>query len=308
MQAGRLATWHCPEDGTAQDVKQSVIRTGADIRLMALDVDGTLLDSRHELTARTIEALQAVAERGILVVLATGRRTTFVRPIAEQLPGTVYIIASNGAIVRPLRGDDLFTRLLPRERARQVVQILDAWRRQAVVTFPVEGAGELIMEDAADALRTFPGWLQQNLAWVRFCEPLEDSLQIDPVQLMYGGTVEQMEQARRELLAAECSAHLRLSQTVYPHRDLSILDVLDGEVNKGAALARLSAMLGIEAGEIMAIGDNFNDIDMLEFAGTPVLMGNASAELDRPGWHRTRDNDHDGVAWAVEELVLKRGI
>lgn len=288
-------------------MNQSVIRTGAAIRLLALDVDGTLLDSRHQLTARTLEALQAAADRGILFVLATGRRTTFVRPIAEQLPGKVYIVASNGAVVRPLEGDDLFTRLLPRERARQVVQTLDAWRRQAVVTFPVEGPGELIMEDAADALRTFPGWLQQNLPWVRFCDPLEDSLRFDPVQLMYGGTVEQMEQARQQLLAAECSVHLRLSQTVYPHRDLSILDILDREVNKGAALSRLAGMLGIEAGEIMAIGDNFNDIDMLEFAGMPVLMGNASAHLDRPGWHRTRDNDHDGVAWAVEELVLKGG-
>lgn len=288
-------------------VKSSLPRTGAAIRLLALDVDGTLLDSRHQLTPRTLEALQAAADRGIVLVLATGRRTTFVRPIAEQLPGTVYLVASNGAIVRPLDGDDLFTRLLPRERARQVVQALDAWRRQAVVTFAVEGAGELIMEDADDALRTFPGWLQQNLAWVRFCAPLEDALHVDPVQLMYGGTVAQMEQARQQLLAAECSAHLRLSQTVYPQRDLSILDVLDRDVNKGAALARLAAMLGIEAGEVMAIGDNFNDLDMLEFAGTAVLMGNASGELDRAGWHRTRDNDHDGVAWAVEEWVLQGG-
>ncbi len=288
-------------------MKPSVIRTGTEIRLLALDVDGTLLDSHHQLTSRTRKALEAAAGRDIIFVLATGRRPTFARPIAEQLPGTVYLIASNGAIVRPLHGDDLFTRLLPRERAIQVVQALDEWRRQAVVTFPVEGAGELVMEDAADALRTFSGWLQQNLAWVRFCKPLENALQIDPVQLMYGGTVAQMERARQQLLAAECSANLRLSQTIYPHRDLSILDVLDGEVNKGAALARLAAMLGVDAGEIMAIGDNFNDLDMLEFAGTPVLMGNASADLDRPGWHRTRDNDHDGVAWALEEIVLKGG-
>lgn len=285
----------------------SVIRSGAAIRLLALDVDGTLLDSRHQLTARTLEALQAAADHDIVFVLATGRRTTFVKPIAEQLPGTVYLIASNGAIVRPLHGDALFTRLLPRERARQVIQALDAWRRQAVVTFPVEGAGELVMEDAADALLTFSGWLRQNLAWVRFCDPLEDSLRIDPVQLMYGGTVEQMEQARQELLAAECSRWLRLSQTVYPHRDLSILDVLDREVNKGAALERLAARLGIAAEEVVAIGDNFNDLDMLEFAGTAVLMGNASADLDRPGWHRTLDNDHDGVARAVEEWVLTGG-
>lgn len=285
-------------------MKQNGIRTGAAIRMLALDVDGTLLDSRHQLTPRTLQALESAAARGIVFVLATGRRTTFVKPIAEQLPGTVYLIASNGAIVRPLRGDDLFTRLLPRNRARQVVQALDAWRRHAVVTFPVEGTGELVMEDAADALRTFPGWLQQNLPWVRFCDPLEASLCIDPVQLMYGGTVAQMEQARQELLAAECSRWLRLSQTVYPHRDLSILDVLDHDVNKGAALARLAARLGIAGQEILAIGDNFNDIAMLEFAGTSVLMGNASPDLDRPGWHRTLDNDHDGVAWALDHWLF----
>jgi hypothetical protein len=100
-------------------------------------------------------------------------------------------------------------------------------------------------------------------------------------------------------------------RTEYPARDLSILDLLPRGVSKGAALKKLAAHLGVERNEVMAIGDNWNDVEMLEWAGQGVLMGNAAAELramaKARGWKLAPPNDEDGVAVVLEAAVAKRG-
>ena len=272
--------------------------------LLCLDVDGTLLNSRHEISPGNLAALRCAAEQGVTIALATGRRYSFVLPIAEQLPGDVYLLSSNGAVIRPRHRPPIYSRHLARATAIEVLRRLDDWRGHAVVTFPVDGAGELIMEDAEQAARAFPGWLDQNLAFVQFRRPLETALDRDPVQLMYGGTLAQMERIRALLAAASLTSHLRLCETLYPHRDLAILDVLHAEVNKGAALAWLSQRLGLRPEAVMAVGDNFNDIEMLEFAGAAFLMANAPPGLARPHWRRTLDCDGDGVAEALRSVGL----
>jgi hydroxymethylpyrimidine pyrophosphatase-like HAD family hydrolase len=100
-------------------------------------------------------------------------------------------------------------------------------------------------------------------------------------------------------------------RTEYPARDLSILDLLPQGVSKGAALKKLAARLGMEREEVMAIGDNWNDVEMLEWAGQGVIMGNAAAELramaKTRGWKQAPSNDEDGVAVVLEAMVAKRG-
>ena len=94
--------------------------------------------------------------------------------------------------------------------------------------------------------------------------------------------------------------------TEYTHRDFSLVDVTSLEATKGRALAWRAAELGLTPGEVMAIGDNFNDLQMLEFAGHPVVMGNAVEGLRSRGWHVTGHQDEAGVAQAIDRLVLKR--
>lgn len=273
------------------------------IRLLALDVDGTLLDSQHRLSTANRDAVRALAARGVRIALATGRRPSFVLPIAEELGCDPVLIACNGAVVRAADGAIVQSRLLGAARAAWVLGAAAAWRAHAVLTFPIDGPGELVMESAEPGEMAFPGWFQRNRERIRFCRPLEAALESDPIQIMYGGSVESMRRAVAALGASDCSADIRIARTIYPQRDLAIVDILHPEVSKGAALARWAVAEGYQPAEIMAIGDNFNDLEMLEFAAHAVVMGNADASLHRPGWRRTADNDHDGVALALAELL-----
>ncbi|MGH9534778.1 MAG: HAD family hydrolase, partial [Terriglobales bacterium] len=126
------------------------------------------------------------------------------------------------------------------------------------------------------------------------------------IQLMYGGGMAQVVAIGAELAAGPWGSRLTCLQTLYPQRDLGILDILDAGVDKGAALAAVAARQGVRPEAVLAIGDNYNDLGMLGFAGRAVLMGNAHAAMDRPGWARTADNDHAGVAQAVEAALTER--
>jgi hydroxymethylpyrimidine pyrophosphatase-like HAD family hydrolase len=92
--------------------------------------------------------------------------------------------------------------------------------------------------------------------------------------------------------------------TEYVHRDFSLVDVTAPDATKGSALAWRAAQLGLGRDEVMAVGDNFNDLEMLEYAGTPVVMANAVEGLKRPGWHRTGHQDEGGLAQAIRRFAL----
>jgi len=112
-----------------------------------------------------------------------------------------------------------------------------------------------------------------------------------------------MGEALRALELAGLGGAVTTLRTEYPARDLSIIDVLNAGCSKGHALERWAAFRGYRREEVMAVGDNHNDVEMLEFAGYPVIMGNACEELRGRGWTVTRGNDDCGVAAAVEQVV-----
>ncbi len=131
----------------------------------------------------------------------------------------------------------------------------------------------------------------------------------DPIQGMAAGTVSRMRAAEKMVKTSEWAGDCECVRTEYPARDLSILDLLPRGVSKGAALKKLAARLGVERKEVMAIGDNWNDVEMLEWAGQGVMMGNAAAELramaKKRGWELAPSNDQDGVAVVLEAAVAK---
>ena len=118
-----------------------------------------------------------------------------------------------------------------------------------------------------------------------------------------------MREAEKALAASEWNGQCECTRTEYPARDLSIVDLLPEGVSKGWALKRLAAKLGIDRKEAMAIGDNWNDVGMLEWAGQGVMMANASAELrtmaKMRGWKQVPVNDQDGVAVALEGVLVR---
>jgi hydroxymethylpyrimidine pyrophosphatase-like HAD family hydrolase len=120
---------------------------------------------------------------------------------------------------------------------------------------------------------------------------------------MFCGSMERMSGALRALEDSGTEGRVTVLRTEYPARDLSMIDVLNAGCSKGHALERWAAHRGYSREQVMAIGDNHNDVEMLEFAGHPVIMGNACEELRGRGWSVTLGNDCCGVAAAVAEVV-----
>jgi Cof subfamily protein (haloacid dehalogenase superfamily) len=277
------------------------------IRLLALDIDGTLTDLNFQVPARNIAALRAAHDAGIEIMLATGRRHDYALPIAQELGFPIWLISSNGALIRSSAGETFFTDRLPARTAYELIQYMDEFRGHAVLTFDraanVPGNDSLVLESADELNKTVSRWLQVNRPYIKFVSPLEDALTEDPLQAMYCGRVALMEGLQERLRQAEFLEKITVLKTQYDHRDLCILDILNRECSKGHALRRWAAKAGIPQEQVMAIGDNHNDLEMLEFAGVAVVMGNASHELKQNGWIVTGSNEENGVAQAVEQIL-----
>jgi len=265
------------------------------IRLLALDIDGTILDSEGQVPEANRRAIQHAIDAGVEVVLATGRRYDFALPIVDMLPGPLTLILSNGAVVKTHEGTTLLRQLLPREVARDVLRRFPQHRAGAAVVFdrPREGQVRPFLSEVA---------------------PLEDCLTEDPIQVMFSGGCEEMRELLDGLRAFrlpeagraqdEPEAPYGVALTEYKHRDFSLVDVVQAGCNKGRTLRDWADRRGIPCERVMAIGDNLNDLEMLEFAGMPIVMENALAELKARGWAVTGTSDEAGVARAIETFIL----
>jgi Cof subfamily protein (haloacid dehalogenase superfamily) len=273
------------------------------IRLIASDIDGTLLNPEFKISSRDLAALRRAHAAGIEIVLVTGRRHSFALPIAKQLGFDLWLISSNGAITRSLSGETFHRDLMPRETCRDLCIAMQAFRGHTVLTFDTEAKGAIVLEHL-DALNlSIRRWLEKNIQYIEFIIPIEDALVTDPVQAMFCGSMDRMAQALAALRATGLGNRITTLRTEYPERDLSMIDILNAGCSKGHALARWARHRGFRPEEVMAIGDNHNDVEMLEFAGYPVIMGNACEELRSRGWNVTLGNDNCGVAAALADLI-----
>ncbi|MBM3779305.1 MAG: HAD family phosphatase [Acidimicrobiia bacterium] len=272
------------------------------IRLIAVDIDGTLLDSAGQVPDANREALAAAVARGVDVVLVTGRSYPFARPVADSLAPGITLIASNGAIERAQDGTTLSRSLLDREVARAVLGATGGFRHAAALIFDREHARQMLFESMDWTAPNRKGYWERNRRLIERCAPLEQALVEDPVAVMFNGGVEEMRVLAR--LLGEGGDGFATSVTEYEDRDFTLVDVTAVEATKGRAVARTAARLGLSPGQVMAVGDNFNDIEMLEFAGRPVVMGNAAAPLRARGWAVTGSHDEAGLAQAIRTFVL----
>jgi Cof subfamily protein (haloacid dehalogenase superfamily) len=273
------------------------------IRLLAVDIDGTLLNPKFEISPSDRSALLRAHQAGVEVVLATGRRHKFALPIAEQLGFDHWLISSNGAVTRSMSGETFHRDLLPVETCRKLCASMQEFRSNTVLTFDSESKGAIVLEHMHELNGSIKRWLEKNLEYIDFVVPIENSLTTDPVQAMFCGGIARMQQALNALAGNGLDKDITVLRTEYPVRDLSIVDVLNTGCSKGHALERWAKYRGIAREQVMAIGDNYNDIEMLAFAGLPFIMGNASEELRGRGWAVTSANDQNGVAVAVEQVL-----
>jgi Cof subfamily protein (haloacid dehalogenase superfamily) len=283
------------------------------VRLVAIDMDGTLLPNETQaVSRRNVLALQAAQAAGITVAIATGRRMAYTAPLLDGLGlrTDTPLITSNGAVIRTLSGQRIHRCHLEARVARGLCGLLRPFGA-LVFTFDRPGRGELVLEDLKQVHGRIAVWVESNHNAIEVIKPLEEAFSNgeDPIQGMLAGGLRKMNKAEEALKASAWGGSCECVRTEYPARDLSILDLLPRGVSKGRALERLAGRLGVSRLETMAIGDNWNDVDMLEWAGQAVIMGNAATELRNMakmhGWKQAPVNDDDGVAVVLEAVLAK---
>jgi hypothetical protein len=288
------------------------------IRLLAVDIDGTLLDSRSRLPDAHRDALIAARREGIEIALVTGRSLHFTRPIAEALPLQLTLVVNNGAVVKDATGATRMRHLLARETARQVLAETRTYEDSVALVFDRsadDDERQILFERMDWSHPKRRGYFDKNRPFIAETPgPLIDALTEDPIQVMFNGGVEPMRALASGLRALAIADRFSVAVTEYEQRDFSLVDVNGPGCSKGATLARWAAVRGVAPDETMAVGDNLNDIEMLEFAGTAVVMGNASPalkeRLQRACGERScyivGTNDEGGLAHAIAEHILGR--
>jgi Cof subfamily protein (haloacid dehalogenase superfamily) len=276
------------------------------IRLLAVDIDGTLLNPEFQISPADMAALRRARTAGVEVVAVTGRRHSFALPILRQLGFDLWVISSNGAITRSLAGESFHRDLLPAETCRRLCRAMREFRGNTVLTFDTEVKGAIVLEHMNELSGSIQRWLEKNLEYIDFVIPIENSLVSDPVQAMFCGPLARMHKVLARLAESGLAKEITTLRTEYAVRDLCLVDVLNQGCSKGHALERWADFRGVPRAQVMAIGDNYNDIEMLAFAGRPFIMGNASEDLRRDGWEVTLSNAQNGVAEAIERVLGSR--
>ena len=254
-------------------------------------------DANRAAIARAIDA-------GVEVALATGRRYDFARSIFDRLPSPLTLILSNGAIVKTREGETLMRSLLPRAVARDVIGRVPQHRGNTSVVFDRPREGQVVFEAIDWEHPRHHRFFAANRPFLSEVAPLDDCLTEDPIQVMFSGGCVEMRELFDDLRGT--GADFTVALTEYLHRDFSLVDTVKAGCSKGSALREWAEHRGIPRESVMAMGDNLNDLQMLEFAGTAVLMGNALPELKARGWPVTGSNDDAGVALAIETFILEK--
>ena len=284
------------------------------IRLLALDLDGTLLNSRGQISERNRRAIDLARNEGVRVAVVTGRRFRDSRPIALELGLDVPVIAHNGALTKHAKTLETVAVLpLPLDAARRAMEVGRKLGADALVSDDYEGLGILVYDhiDGSNVpLREYIRWARQvhggedGSDSVRCVESLAEYLDHEPIHIAFSGGCDAMSILQGVLLS-ELSSTVKIFSTIYPHQDFTLLDIVNPSASKGAGVAAAATEMELEPEEIMAIGDNHNDLEMLLFAGTGVVMANAPESLRQlEGLHPTASNKEDGVALAIEQFIL----
>lgn len=284
------------------------------IKLLALDLDGTLLNSRGEIPEANRNAIRAAEERGVLVTIATGRRFRDGRPIGLQLELNAPLVTHNGALVK--YADSLETvaaSLLATETALEIVRVGKEFGGDALVSADPHGKGSLLYDRVSDdnvPLQRYIRWAQslhgsEAREAVMHVSDLSDVLhEHETIHISFSGTCNRMSEMT-DVLQRELGNTVTLLSTIYPRLDFTLIDILPPDASKGRGVEKLALLNQLGPEEVMAIGDNFNDVEMLEFAGTSVVMGNADPGLlERAEFYTTVSNDENGVADAIERFIL----
>jgi Cof subfamily protein (haloacid dehalogenase superfamily) len=265
-----------------------------DIRMIVLDMDGTLLTTQNTLTERTIRSVAACIDRGIAVTVATGRVFHSVLPFAKVLGLSDPLITANGAEIRaPGREDALFYRPIEKGLAREVL----AFFREKEWYIQSYHDGRLFVDHADDRAKAYG-----KLTFLK-PEPLGEALytmDIEPVKLL------SITSSPEEAVSVRKAVQKRFGGAIYAAVSNKLfVDMAHPEVSKAGGLDILMEKRGVTPLQTMVVGDSENDLPLFERAGFSVAMGNARGDIREKADTVTLSSDEDGVALALERFVLK---
>lgn len=270
------------------------------IRLIGIDMDGTLLNSLQEVSKENRRVLKMASDAGICTVIATGRVYSSARLFARYTGIQTPIIACNGAIIKDGETEEvLYSETLPLHDVEVCIRLALAWD----VYYHVFSENTLFsqrMEYSAQSYRK----LNDSLAE-------KDQIHIEvlptPEQILErsAGKVLKVVIADEDLhklaeirTILQANDHLEISSSWYNN-----IEIMKKGVNKGTALEKVALLLGVAKSEVMALGDSENDLSMLQFAGTAVVMGNALPAVKAVADFVTLSNDENGVAHALLQYL-----
>ena len=268
-----------------------------DYKMIVLDLDDTLLQEDGTISPRTKQALMEAQEMGVKVVLASGRPTFAMRHIAEELSLSTYgsyILSFNGGkIINCKTSEEIFSSTLSTEEAHS---LFDISRREGVFIHTYVG-DEIFTEnenpytDIESAITGLPVKIVEDFKKA-ISEPVVKALMVEEPE---------------KLKAVEAKLQNELNESFSVMRSKPyFLEFTEYGVTKGTSLNQLINVLGITRDEVIAMGDSYNDLAMIEFAGLGVAMGNAPDDIKEKSDFVTDTNMNDGVAKVVEEFILKK--
>ena len=270
------------------------------IKLVALDIDGTLLDSRGDLPIENRRAIDESVRRGVKVILVSGRRWSMARQVSAALQLTFPVVAHNGALIRsPVDSHRLASCFLKPGVAKKILAYAHEHLGYTVLHRDQEFNSQTVIHPACRKNLLMQGYLGQFSETVVETESLVTWADADLIQIMFAGELAAIMEIEGILRFRAPDEQLRLTKTYYPHKNLGIIDVLDKGCSKRTALEFLAGYYGVSREETMAIGDNHNDLEMLEYAGIGVVVENCVEELKGRGFEETTSNDEGGVARAL---------
>lgn len=265
------------------------------IRLIATDLDGTLLDEQNEVSAATAEAVRLAAEAGVLVVPTTGRQLAAVPRDVLSLPGVTYAVTSNGAkVYNVLTNKTLISNCIDRKTAIKLLEQIEQF--DYFVGAYIDGQGYM----QKGALKRFKNKIDD--VWYRYFANTRN--EIDD----FAAFVAQQTSGVEKFTLNFSDAEERMRAKVFFEANDSILTTASSNRNielnaktahKGNAVMALAGLLGIEKAQVMAMGDSHNDVEMMQAVGYPVAMGNAEDEVKALAAHVTLPNWEDGAAVAI---------
>ncbi|MBV8245749.1 MAG: HAD family phosphatase [Candidatus Eremiobacteraeota bacterium] len=262
------------------------------IDLIALDLDGTLLDSREEISARNRTAIQDALSMGVRIVLVTGRGVDTPIRISQELRLNLPVICCHGALTKDFTANRTLGHIpVPLQYAKPMIQFAEE-NGLSIAVYSEEYFHRLEGSHAYMADMTGPGW--------REVPSFADVLHTAPTFIRFLG-----EPSVRAMQSefGDWPLHFKLETWM----EFMECAVTSRDAGKQQALARLCADFQIPCERVLAIGDSRNDVPMLRWAGTGVAMGNALPEVRESVRYVTATNDRDGVALAIERFVLTRG-